>query len=481
MTDNTSIITINIEKMDLTKLKKNILLAKCQELGFTKCKSKKKDELIEIINKQTEINNKQTNIINHTHQECKLSNFTKCDIFTPDNISEKMASKLLNFGNLLEPCVGTGNLLKYINFENYDKIDIYEIKTHYINQINDNIKIRKFNCDFLKQNIDELYDNIILNPPYIKIQELPVEYREYINSNFELLDGGAIDIYYAFIIKCLNLLNKNGIMISITPNSYLYNKTAYKLRKYLFDNKLIEEIIDFKEKKVFTDASVYCCITIYNKQPKTCLIYNGENILYDNILKNYSLFNLNSSDNTLRNICKIKNGIATLRDKIYIHNDKLFNEPCWKQITNGTHKKYIIYPYENGVIINEDIFKLYNPHTYQYLLENKEELSKRDNGNKIYPTWYAYGRSQSIKYTNKICLYIPCFIEPNTIPLNLFENKNILHYGCLCIEPNNENDIYIIKNTIISNIDFIKNNSSKRSAGWINLTSSILYNLPLQL
>jgi tRNA1(Val) A37 N6-methylase TrmN6 len=460
--------------MDLTKYSKIELLMKCQELGITKCKSKNKNKLIEFINKQL---NKKIN----SNQDLTLNNITKCDIFTPDDVSERMSFELLNFGKILEPCVGTGNLLKYINFEKYDKIDIYEIKTHYLNQINDNIKINKFNCDFLKKNIDELYENIILNPPYIKIQDLPVEYREYINSNYELLKGGAIDIYYAFIIKCLKLLNTNGIMISITPNSYLYNKTAYKLRKYLFDNKLIKEIIDFKEKKVFSNVSVYCCITIYNKQPKTHLIYNNEFILYDDIVKNYSLFNFNSSVNTLKNICKIKNGIATLRDKIFIHEMKLFDEPCWKQITNGTHTKYIIYPYENGNIISEDIFKTINSLTYQYLLDNKEELSKRDNGNKSYPIWYAYGRSQSIKYTNKRCIYIPCFIEPNTIPINLFENKNILHYGCLCLEPNNDNDIDFIKNIIISNINFIKNNSSKRSAGWINLTSSVLYNLPLQL
>lgn len=417
-------------------------------------------------------------------QECSLKTITKCDIFTPDDISIQMASKLHDFGTVLEPCVGTGNLLKFVHYEKYDKIDVYDIKSHYLDEINDNIKITKYNCDFLKSTIHELYDNIILNPPYIKIQDLPVEYREYINTTYELLDGGAIDIYYAFIIKCLDLLKPTGRMVSITPNSYLYNKTAYKLRKYLFDNRLIKEIVDFKEKKIFANASVYCCITIYDKEPKTHLAYNGESISYDDILQNYSLFNLNSNDDdtlTLKNLCKIKNGVATLRDRIYIHEVRLFDEPCWKHITNGPHTKYAIYPYENGVIIDENRFKTENPLTYQYLLENKEELSKRDNGNKSYPSWYAYGRSQSIKYTNKRCLYIPCFLEPSTIPSNIFENKNILHYGCLCLEPNDENDIDAIKRTLISNIDFIKNNSSKRSAGWINLTSSVLNNIPIPL
>jgi hypothetical protein len=270
-------------------------------------------------------------------------------------------------------------------------------------------------------------------------------------------------------------------MISITPNSYLYNKSSYKLRKYLFDNRYIKEIIDYKEKKVFSDASVYCCITIFNKQPKTNLIYNNESILYDNILKQYSLFNFNLTDNTLKKICKIKNGIATLRDKIFIHETILFDEPCWKPITNGISTKFIIYPYTDGVIIEEETFKAENPLTYQFLLENKDELSKRDYGNKVYPAWYAYGRSQSIKYSKPTCIYIPCFLEPSTKAINLFENKNILHYGCLCLEPYNEKDIGFIKNVITSNIEFIKNNSSKRSAGWINVATSVLNNVPLPL
>ena len=64
-----------------------------------------------------------------------LTIFTKCDIFTPDNIALLMSSKLLHKGNLLEPCVGTGNLLKFINADAYDEIDVYEIKEEYLKKI----------------------------------------------------------------------------------------------------------------------------------------------------------------------------------------------------------------------------------------------------------------------------------------------------------------------------------------------------------
>tara|TARA_A100001015_G_scaffold136661_1_gene151583 strand:+ start:4966 stop:6207 length:1242 start_codon:yes stop_codon:yes gene_type:complete len=409
-----------------------------------------------------------------------LQKFIKCDVFTPDDISKLMASKLNNKGTILEPSVGSGNLLKYINLENYEYVDIFEIKKEYLDIIPSHKKINIYNCDFIKKHIDTKYDNIIMNPPYIKTQDLSKDYRNYLKTNFDILKNGIIDIYYAFIIKCVDLLKTNGIFVSITPNAYLYNKSSIRLRKYLFDNKYIQEIIDFNDKKVFPNNSVYCCITIFSKTDKQHIIYNNRKILYTDIIKNYSLFNTTSNNNLkLKNICKIRYGIATLRDKIYIHSTKLYDEPCWKKITKGNTEKFIIYPYNQGVIIDEEIFSQENPFTYNYLLSKKVELSKRDKGNKKYPKWYSYGRTQSLKYSKKKCIYIPCFLNPETIHENITINSNILHSGCLCIEPNNEQDIELIIKTIINNKEFIKLNSSKRSGGWINLNSRTLYDLEL--
>ena len=408
----------------------------------------------------------------------KLIDFKKCDIFTPENISQLMASKLNNDGNLLEPSVGTGNLLKFIDLDNYETVDAYELKKEYLEHIT-NIKINKYNQDFLKSTINKKYNNIIMNPPYIKIQDMTSEYVEYLKTNFSIIKNGLVDIYYAFIIKCLDLLSENGVMVAITPNTYLYNKTSYNLRKHLFDNQYIKEIIDFKDKKVFDNASVYCCITVFTKIKNKHIIYNGEKILYSNILKNYSLFDFNTNKKTLKDICKITNGIATLRDKIYIHQDKLYDEKCWKNITNGKIDKYIIYPYNDGKLIKEDIFKKENPLTYKYLCENKDELKKRDKGKKKYKSWYAYGRTQAIKYCNKKCIYIPCFLDSNNIKNNLFIKENILHQSCLRIEPNENIDINIIIKCINNNIEYIVNNSTKRSGGWISLSGRTLYRIPL--
>ena len=110
--------------------------------------------------------------------------------------------------------------------------------------------------------------------------------------------------------------------------SYLYTKSAYKLRKYLIENNYIKEIIDFGYKKVFKEASVYCCITIFSKIKKNTIIYNNIEIPIKNISKNDYFITVNNlssnvTNKLLKDVCKISNGIATLRDNIYIHKNKI--------------------------------------------------------------------------------------------------------------------------------------------------------------
>ena len=49
----------------------------------------------------------------------QLLEFNPSDVFTPDSISKRMSSYLYGNGTLLEPAVGKGHLLKFINIDSY--------------------------------------------------------------------------------------------------------------------------------------------------------------------------------------------------------------------------------------------------------------------------------------------------------------------------------------------------------------------------
>ena len=377
----------------------------------------------------------------------------KCDVFTPLNIVERMTNYLHKSGTLLEPSVGTGDLLKCLDTRRYN-IDVYDIDKSYLDQVD--CDVNKNCCDFLKQDIQTKYDNIIMNPPYIRFQELDVEYRNFLKSKFPLLNSGNIDIYQAFILKCLDCLADDGVMVAITPSSWLYNKSSQAYKEYLFTNNLIYDIIDFGSEKVFKGVSVYCTIIVFKKGSQN----------YTHPLQTHTKIGLDK-------ICNIKYGIATLRDRIYIHDKKLFDEPCWKPIYKVSKNiiRYIIYPYENGVIIDEDTFKSTNTRTYKYLLENKDELAKRDRGNKTYETWYAFGRKQGINIMDKKSIYITTM---GPINFTMYIKEPILFYSGIVILTD---DIERVVEAIDSHRDFIYNNCSKRGGSYINIKPSVILSI----
>ena len=349
----------------------------------------------------------------------------------------------------------------------------------------DNIsKMTKYCEDFLKHNFgDEKYDNIIMNPPYIRIQELGTDYVKFIKEMFPIIKRGNIDIYQAFILKSISLLKDGGKFVSIHPNSILYNKSSKQLMKYLIENRYITEIIDYKSEKVFESINVYCCIMVFNKNPnKKWLIYNSKRIEYKNIVD--SIFDTSTNCEKLSKYIKPFCGIATLCDKVFIHDSKMYNEPCWKPIFKVSKNiiRFIIFPYDNECnILEENEFKRLNPKTYNYLIENREILSKRDKGKKTYEKWYAFGRKQGIKMLNsKNVIYIPTMGEKH---FPIYQKPFTLFYSGICVNSIDSNSS-ISMETIASILNkeksrnYIFENSSKRGSDWINISSTTLSNVP---
>ena len=81
------------------------------------------------------------------------------------------------------------------------------------------------------------------------------------------------------------------------------------------------------------------------------------------------------------------------------------------------------------------IFKY--PKTYDFFCDNKNVLLERDNGNKKYPEWYAFGRTQGLN----------CFGKKMFIPY--------LSYKCYSVITNNENLLFYCGYSIMEN-DFIE-------------------------
>lgn len=140
------------------------------------------------------------------------------DICTPMGCVKEMVDnipdELWHRGNIkiLDPCAGNGNFPAYLETKT-DSCNIYanEINKLRLKNLRDYFgeRIHIYNNDFLTMDENDKYDLIIANPPYA-----------------QLMDDGRRTaknhtLSRQFIMKALNMLNKDGYLVFIVPDNWM--------------------------------------------------------------------------------------------------------------------------------------------------------------------------------------------------------------------------------------------------------------------
>lgn len=298
----------------------------------------------------------------------------------------------------------------------------------------------------ISQELFGRFDIVVVNPPYIRSKNLSGELKEYIRSHFKTAHG-MLDTYIPFFEISMNLLKAGGSAVLITPNSYLTSLNGERLRKYLTDNSSVIKLINFNNQRLFKGVSSYSAITGIVKKTAAndvCeikyLLSPTDNNVTNNNPVDWQPVNQKEVWRTLNDVelgiihkietafgttlskLDFKGGIATQRDSLYSflaisETDSTFCfssasktysiekalvmahiKPNQKEHTKN-QKMIFPYQYDNNSkrfeAIPEDRMQVDYPLAYQYLLDQKEELSLRAYDKKM-PYWYSYGRSQGL-------------------------------------------------------------------------------------
>lgn len=195
--------------------------------------------------------------------------FVNENVLTPRNDSEILIEAVLsNYNNMQEELkildLGTGSgclilsLLKMYKNASGLAVDISEKALKVARQNAENLKIN--NIKFLKNNwndnIEEKFDIIISNPPYIptkEIKELEPEVNKF--NPLLALDGGEDGLNcYRYLAKSLekNLKENTKIFLEIGKNQEkdiekIFNENGYELLKMYKDLAEINRILCFKK------------------------------------------------------------------------------------------------------------------------------------------------------------------------------------------------------------------------------------------
>lgn len=379
------------------------------------------------------------------------------------------------------------------------------------------------------------FDYVIGNPPYVRTKNLDGRIKKSF-LEYSVAKGGNCDLYIPFFELGLKLLKPGGKLGYITVNSFFKSVNARELRKYFSKNKFDIKILDFGNEQIFNNKSTYTCMCfIQNKKSngvsfcKTNSVeikqnpdksnFNFNNINYT-VLDNWNGWLLNSVE-ILENIHKIedigiklgkkyeiRNGLATLKNNIYIFKPQVENKKYYeilydnkifkieKDICRNIIKpniiknekclidklEKIIFPYtfvDNAYnIIPENKLKKDYPNTYKYLLYNRNRLSKRDKGLKEYSAWYAFGRMQGLNITG-IKLLFPYIA--NTPRFIYSEDTNLMFYCGYAILADTVDELKILKIILNSKVFsyYIKNTSKPYSGGFYSLAKNYVKNFGL--
>ncbi len=111
------------------------------------------------------------------------------------------------------------------------------------------------------------FDFVVGNPPYVRVQFLPLETVTYWKENYKVAHK-RVDIYVPFYERGIRFLKEGGKLGYITSDQYLVREYGQELRRYLLENMNILQIIDFKDVEVFQDITIYTLVFLAEKSNK---------------------------------------------------------------------------------------------------------------------------------------------------------------------------------------------------------------------
>lgn len=422
-----------------------------------------------------------------------------CQIFTPIHIVKEMLDLIGYKDNILKKYIldnscGNGNFLIEIVKRYFHKaldlkkeyneikndLETYiigiEIEHKLVNECKKrldkiaegygffNIKWNIKCADGLKLNFDLRFDYIVGNPPYIAYAVLNKEQRKFVKETFESCSYGKFDYSYAFIEKCLGVLNDNGKMAFITPSNMFKTQFGKKIREIMLP--YISKIIDYSYEKVFENVLTSPAITVFSKKVTDKLVYRikseKEQIINKcDMAEKWYFFNINlQGQRRFGDYFKVSNSVATLCNNVFVVDKsdiEKYNieKGAIREAVSPKSKKlgrneYIVFPYKytnEGLLkYSEEDFKKKYPNAFEYLYNSKDLLLATNKDMQC--KWFEFGRSQALAHLNQIKLLISTIATNSICVYEL--NKDQIPYSGLYIVPKRELGLEVAKKVLES-------------------------------
>lgn len=295
-------------------------------------------------------------------------------VWTSESVAKLMVNEIMPLikkdSEILDPCIGKNIFPKCLNqLDSSLSITGIEVDESLIDEhIKDFYKGERKTLildNFINYGLNNKFDFIIMNPPYVRHEKIQYsknskkELNNCLNNYFEDIPQKS-NLYIYFLLKTLLHLKKDGYLIAITYDSWLFADFGEYIKKILINDYTIESIVHFK-KDAFFGADVGSTILLisnsssndskikyydFNSQDEINAIDINE---YDfTWLTKEELLNFNNRNTFLEFsndfFCPISNiseknmnrGMSALVNKFFIFKDRKFGnytKPFIKQVS----------------------------------------------------------------------------------------------------------------------------------------------------
>lgn len=366
----------------------------------------------------------------------------------------------------------------------------------------------------------EPFDVVLGNPPYVCWRNLPELTRDQMKQ-YEVCRYGNSDLYIPFFQIAIESLQEGGRMGYIVMNTFLVSQNGMLLRRYLHERQYDIRIVDFRDQQIFKGKNTYTCLFFLTKNQAEgvayCAISQSEidkqfsfsHIRY-NELRDKGGWRLNHSKHVadferegiaIGEFSASRHGIATLSNKTYIFTPIGDDDTCYHLAKNGRTyriekaisrdivnsnkfnsdvtleeiKEKVIFPYRIGAdgrmeIVPLNDFRKGYPHAYHYLQSQYDELKKRDKGHQEnYPTWYAFGRTQSMVLP-RYKLFFPK-IANHSLQCVLSDDPDLLLYNGMAFVSDDREKLLLLQKVLQSDVfwSYVMANAKPYAAGYVSL------------
>lgn len=258
--------------------------------------------------------------------------------FTPKVVADFMIdlADISANSKILEPSCGEGVFLKLLQDKGFNNLTAYEIDED-LAQDFFNVRYESF----VSATIDEKFDLIIGNPPYIRWKNLEEHLKQELSLNpiWNKYFNSLCDYLYIFILKSIDLLNENGQLIFICPEYWMNTTHSVTLRNYMVANGYFEEIYHFNETPIFEKVTVSIVIFKFikgkteNQKIKVAKFYANQKLTTETL--NKLKFQQELKDAEYLSVSQFKQNERWLLQTDEVRNElKILETNCVKKTQN---------------------------------------------------------------------------------------------------------------------------------------------------